>query len=123
MENFSNESYPKMDERHAELTDLLQTLFNVVKEVRVVVNQTPYSIVSLEQDGSSEERTVKASSITPPIRNQVLGQATDLGTPKLNTMVKISIMSPWIFVHYRCLNCIRFNMIHWEEERIESVRW
>ena len=82
-----------MDEQHTELKssriDLLQTLCTVVKEFRVVIDQTPYSTVSLDEVGPSEERILEGlSTPTPHIKIQVLGQAIDLGTSELNTMFK-----------------------------------
>ena len=62
MVEVSNESRIKMDERQTKLTssitNLVHTLCKVVKEVQVKVYQTPYSIVSLDQHGPSEERLV-----------------------------------------------------------------
>ena len=63
MVEVSNESCRKMDGRQIELTssitNLVQTLCKVVKEVLVEVKQTPYSIVSLDQHGPSKERLVQ----------------------------------------------------------------
>ena len=54
-----------------------------------MVNQIPCLFVLLEQDGPFEEWPIEESSTpTPPIKIQVLGQAIDLGTLELNTMVK-----------------------------------
>ena len=92
MEELTNESYKKMDERHTELvsniTDLLQMLYTVVKEVRVAVDQTPYSIVSYDQVVPSDERPIKTSSTNPRTKIHVYSQAFDLGTSELNVVVK-----------------------------------
>ena len=57
IEEVANESCNKMDERHIELvsniTDLLQMLCIVVKEVRITFDQIPYSTVSQEEAGPS----------------------------------------------------------------------
>ena len=46
--------------------------------------------MSLEQAGPFEERPVETPSMTKQAKTQVVRQAIDLGTPKLNTMVKDS---------------------------------
>ena len=91
MEEISNESY-KMDVKHTKLvrniTNLLQTLCIVGKEVRIATDQTSYSIELQDQDGPFEERPNDASLTTPQIRIKVVVQEIDLGTPELNTMVQ-----------------------------------
>ena len=68
--------------------DLLQTLCKAVKKVWVAVDQMPYSIVSQDQAGPSEERPVDSLSTTPWTRIQIVGQALDLGMLELNVVVK-----------------------------------
>ena len=53
-----------------------------------MVDQTPYSNLLLDQVVPPKEQVVEASSTTPPIRIQVVGQAIELGKTKLNTIVK-----------------------------------
>ena len=57
MEEVTNQTCKKVDERHIELVssiiDLLQMLCTVVKEFKVAVDQAPYSIVSHDQAGPS----------------------------------------------------------------------
>ena len=53
MDAVASERCKKMDEHHTKLIEnivyLLQTLCKAVKEVRVAVDQTSYSTVSLEE--------------------------------------------------------------------------
>ena len=65
-----------------------------------MVEQTPYLTVPLHEHSPYEEKHVKASSTTPPIKIEVVSQTLDLGTPELNTMV----ISLWIFLWYQCMS-------------------
>ena len=70
------------------ITNLIQTLCKVVEEVIMVVDYNTQFTELQDLAGSFEERPSDVSIPIPPIKTQVLGEATDLGTIELNTMLK-----------------------------------
>ena len=92
MIEITNKSLQKIDERQTKLTnnitDLLQMLCKAVKEVRVEVDYRLQLFDSQDLAGPSKERPSDVSIPIPPIKTQVVGEAHNLGTTKLNAMAK-----------------------------------
>ena len=92
MTKIDNQSLKNIDEKKIELTssiiELLQTLYKAVEEVSVEVNYKPQLSKTQDLAIPSKERPSDVSIPIPPIKNQVLGEALNLGIKQMNAMVK-----------------------------------